>query len=307
MDPSCVNTWISQGFSPEVAEKMCERAREVPRRGSDPSVAKNIPHPRTKNDHALVPLGRMTSRASDEPMAETMSMSAMGGRGWSFRSGYLGSGAVVFPDSKKAAKDFLSSLSSPLGPEQKDSWMVYADRIGMPKDAAEREWAAMSSPKLRPKLWAESTIKHIFEATSWWGYSVPHPHMVKMSHGGPQNVHPKMAPDKKSPEKKDNSPFAAAEPSFPFHTKASGKVYTKALQLVKLFPLDNPTEILKKAIRASGVTPIVDLTPEDEKLLRMAIEAAQNGPPKTNVRLGGAPGGPFNSTDSGYTSKRGAP
>lgn len=231
------------------------------------------------------------------------SMSAMGGRGWSLRTGYMGSGAVVFPDSDKHAGAFLKSLGRALAPADRKAWMTYASRLGMPETAAERAWGAMEKKELRPKL-AEtlSTLEQVFETTMWSGHSVPNPMMMKMRHGEPSEKTPKMSKAEK-PDSPNPGKFTAPAPSFPFHTKVSRKVYKKALKLIKLYPLENPTQILKRAIVATGTTPLVDLTPEDEKLLRMAIEYAQNGPPASNVRIGGMPGGPFNSAEK----KRGAP
>jgi hypothetical protein len=46
---------------------------------------------------------------------------------------------------------------------------------------------------------------------------------------------------------------------------------------------------------AAGATPLVDITPEDEKLLYMAIDLAQNGPAQSKGnKIGGMPGGPLN-------------
>jgi hypothetical protein len=108
---------------------------------------------------------------------------------------------------------------------------------------------------------------------------------VDMRHGAPSKTTPKMAvssfkailgPDR----------VAAPEPSFPYHTDASRRVYEKALKLIKVHPLEPAEVLLKKALMAAGVTPVVDITPEDAYLLKMAIEIAQNGPPSPPVTVG---------------------
>ncbi len=86
---------------------------------------------------------------------------------------------------------------------------------------------------------------------------------------------------------------------------AASKVFEKAQQLIALYPLSKPAEILGMALRKAGVL-TSELTPEDDKLLKMAIDWAQNGPSRTNIRTGGAPGGPFRSTgDSHFGNVRG--
>jgi hypothetical protein len=94
---------------------------------------------------------------------------------------------------------------------------------------------------------------------------------------------------------------------FPFHTKTADVVFKKALELIKLHPDKKSSEILKLAIDKSQ-SPVTELTPEDGKLLDIAINWAQNG--KTGVgfnnRIGGMPGGPFRSTTHSVGG-RGAP
>jgi hypothetical protein len=105
----------------------------------------------------------------------------------------------------------------------------------------------------------------------------------------------------------DPSPIAAPEPSFPYHTKAAGAVWKAALDLVRLYPKEGAPAIFKLALSKAKVSPI-EITPEDEKLLQMAIHYAQNGPPKSLSRIGGMPGGPFDSTEYGhYLAKMGNP
>jgi hypothetical protein len=244
-------------------------------------------------------------------------MSGSQGSGWKFRTGNLGTGAVVFPDSDKSAKAFLKSLQRTLKPSDRAGWLVYANRLGMAHGAAEASWKAMMKPTLRPKL--SELVKEfseIFEAASWYGYSGPHALQIKTSKGGFRSEPPPTQGSQKhkgytdiqqkapQPGGKRSEPA----PSFPFHTKAARDVWGKAEGLIALFPLENPTQILQRAMIAVNVKPLMDLTPEDEKLLRMAIDQAQNGAPKNVARSGGTPGGPFNSTGYGRHMKgRGAP
>lgn len=63
-------------------------------------------------------------------------------------------------------------------------------------------------------------------------------------------------------------------PSFPFFTESARKVYAQVLKLLKMYPLEHPSFILRRATLAAGVVPLLDLTPEDVRLLQMAIEVA---------------------------------
>ena len=98
---------------------------------------------------------------------------------------------------------------------------------------------------------------------------------------------------------------ANENPGFGFRTWSARMVFEMAQRLIGLYPLMKPEEILGMAIRKSGVL-TSELTPEDDRMLKMAIDWAQNGAAKTNVRTGGAPGGPFRSTaDSHFGNPRG--
>ena len=134
---------------------------------------------------SLIPIGNVTSRAS----FREGSMSKMGGRGWSLRTGYMGSGAVVFPDTDESAKAFLQSVGRPLTDADREGWLVYADRIGMVPGVADRAWRAMTKPSLKPKLAeALAELRSVFEATSWWGYSVPHLFQTGQTRQGPMQL-----------------------------------------------------------------------------------------------------------------------
>jgi hypothetical protein len=85
-------------------------------------------------------------------------------------------------------------------------------------------------------------------------------------------------------------------------------VWAKAIDLIAKHPEMNEAGILKLAFEASGANPL-DLSPEDWRLLEMAIEWRKNGTTGINKpRIGGAPGGPANFTRMGHDlAKRGAP
>jgi hypothetical protein len=94
---------------------------------------------------------------------------------------------------------------------------------------------------------------------------------------------------------------AAQDPGggYGFYSWSANRVYDMALRLIPLYPLKSPEELIGMAIQKSGVLSS-ELTPEDDQLLKIAVAYAQNGPPKTNVRTGGTPGGPFRSQDDGH-------
>lgn len=117
-------------------------------------------------------------------------------------------------------------------------------------------------------------------ATGWAGYSAPL-----------GNVSYKLGPE-----------------AFPYRTRTAEVIWEKAKKLISLHPELDEQGILRKAVLDSGVNSL-DLTPEDWRLLEMAVEWFKNGTtgiPKP--RIGGAPGGPANSASDGhYLAKRGAP
>lgn len=96
--------------------------------------------------------------------------------------------------------------------------------------------------------------------------------------------------------------------SFPYRTETAEVVWRQARKLVPLHPEMDEKSILRKAVLDTGVR-TTDMTPEDWRLLEMAIEWHKNGTtgiPKP--RIGGMPGGPANhTTDGHHLAKRGAP
>ena len=99
-----------------------------------------------------------------------------------------------------------------------------------------------------------------------------------------------------------------AEQPWPYRTETAEAVWKHASELIPKHPEMNEVEVLRKAIENSGVDPL-DLSPEDWRLLEMAIEwrkSGTTGQPKP--RIGGAPGGPYDSWQMGHwLPKRGAP
>lgn len=95
---------------------------------------------------------------------------------------------------------------------------------------------------------------------------------------------------------------------FPYRTQTAEVVWGKAADLIAKHPEMNEAEILKLAFEESGANPL-DLSPEDWRLLEMAIEWRKNGVLGINrPRIGGAPGGPANFYQQGHElAKRGAP
>lgn len=301
----CVDSYMATGLTRTESEKLCaEMGNRDPKGPVGPVGPLSVLRKRayfspSKNNGSLVPVGRVTSRAS----VREQSMAAAGGLGWRLRTGYMGSGAVVYPDTDEEAKAFLKSLGRPLKDSDRNGWTVYAGRIGMAPMAIDRAWKMMTKPQLRPGL-AETLaeIRSVFEATSWWGYSVPHIFQTGDTRQGP--VQPQTPVSVHTPKiKHEPVQPVMSPPSFPFHTKSAGNVWAQAQKLIRQMPLANSTEILKRSISSVEANPITDLTPEDEKLLRIAIEFAQNGPAGQPNKIGGMPGGPFRSG----AKTRGAP
>lgn len=75
-----------------------------------------------------------------------------------------------------------------------------------------------------------------------------------------------------------------SEPSFPYHTEVAALVWRTAKSLYTQYPELDDRALLKLSIETSNVSSL-QLTPEDWRLLEMAIQWLRNGPtPGANVR-----------------------
>ena len=110
----------------------------------------------------------------------------------------------------------------------------------------------------------------------WHGTYGPHPGMT--------------GPSAFSPE-----PLGTEPSNFPFRTDTAEAVFHVAKNVIIEYPELGPDEVLQLALEKSNF-PVEDITTEDMKLLEMAIEWLQNGPPPTDIRIGGGPGGPARHT-----------
>jgi len=139
-------------------------------------------------------------------------------------------------------------------------------------------------PELRKKLIETlGTPSPQRSSVAWKGFSAPYGQLS-------------------APGNRDN-----AQP-WPYRTETAEVVWKHARDLIPKHPELNEADLLKKAIEVSGVNPL-DLSPEDWRLLEMAIEWRKSGVSNLpKPRTGGAPGGPYDSWDMGhYLPKRGAP
>lgn len=97
--------------------------------------------------------------------------------------------------------------------------------------------------------------------------------------------------------------------AFPYRTETAEVVWKHLRDLIPKHPELDEQGLLKRAIEVSGVDPL-DLSPEDWRLLEIAIEWRKNGSAwQKRPRIGGStPGGPYDSWGMGhYLPKRGAP
>lgn len=116
-------------------------------------------------------------------------------------------------------------------------------------------------------------LKAVFgESIPWTGYEVPNINQMKIQPERPGNVRVPDGP----------SPGWAERAAFPFHTASAEKVWASVKKLMFKNKTAQTSEILRMAIEDSGVYGI-DLTPEDAKLLAMAIDWARNGPPSPPI------------------------
>jgi len=291
----CIDQYVSVGFTRDEAERMCAKRPDVP----PPLKSLDSPPPKGKAPHtksgSLIPIGVSTSRAVSRGAGAGPTQERQAAIGQAV-GGNLGNGVVAYPDSAKAARAFQKGLGRPVTASDRDEWFEYARRIGLQGGAAEDFWGKVVKASQKPLRAAVEDLNQVFgENTQWQGYSLPGIHQIKMRHGGPQMEPPpggtaKQIKDLKKGEKAKKPPgetFPVALPSFPYHTKEAAAVWKAALDLVLQYPKEGPAEILKLALSKAGVAGI-ELTPEDEKLLQMAIGFAQNGPPEVVGKIIGA-------------------
>lgn len=241
-------------------------------------------------------------------------------------TGDLGSGRVVMPDWKNAADEWRKN-----GGEGESDWQEFARRAGILPDAIDLGWAYLqrtaksinttapkerdlpssSKPNQGPPIgkilsqpYQGSPVGDILarvrfgealvalrtvlgEATSFWGNNVVSFHMMK-------------------------TPFNPG-PGLSFHTKSAEEVWRIAKQVADEMPKEQTSVIISRAMERMKVL-MTELTPEDMKLLEMAVNwylagksagMEQPAPITNNNRLGGMPGGPFNSNSTGVG--RGSP
>lgn len=113
--------------------------------------------------------------------------------------------------------------------------------------------------------------------STWTGFQIPAPNLLKTNPEGAKPV---------------SRSAMAPKGGFGFHTETAQKVWEKCRRLILKHPESGPDQILALAIAALKVSPF-DLTPEDERLLSMAINWEQNGPAGQKATIHGVSQGPF--------------
>lgn len=113
--------------------------------------------------------------------------------------------------------------------------------------------------KDRSKALAELRVVFpVIESLPMIGYSMPSPYMPNVSGYS-----------------KDSSAWGPVI-AYPFHTAVAQKVWESAKKLIRKHPESGPLEIIRLAIVDSKMSG-QELTPEDHKLLEMAVSWLQNG------------------------------
>lgn len=97
-------------------------------------------------------------------------------------------------------------------------------------------------------------------------------------------------------------------PSWPYRTQSAHVVWDKIKEIAPMMTHATDKELMAAAVEQSGI-PAMQLTPEDWRMLEMAVEWYRNGTKYIkSPRIGGAPSGPANFYRDGHTVKaRGAP
>lgn len=238
--------------------------------------------------------------------------------GWRSQGTALGSGAVIMPDQNAVAKEWSKSLGRKPTKKDRDAWLNHASRQGLGPDDIAKEWTRFQT---EARLATTRSLADIFSESlfNWKGMNVPLKQMLDPQNAAlaqepnmdPATVNdPPLKKKKRRPQMEIAPPSATfpkmtqasqgqvpsgqkypddvKPPGFPFSTKAAGVVWAAAQKLMRDNPEIAPQDILGQAMQQVK-TPIYDLTPEDLTLLQMALQFAQNGPARNNVRAGGTP------------------
>lgn len=92
-------------------------------------------------------------------------------------------------------------------------------------------------------------------------------------------------------------PQAASQEAWPYRTQAAHAVWSAAKDLISLYPERSTQEVLMLAVREASVA-ASDLTPEDWRLLEMAVEWYRDG--TTGIPKPAAGGNPGSSSTTGH-------
>ena len=96
--------------------------------------------------------------------------------------------------------------------------------------------------------------------------------------------------------------------AWPYRTQTAEALWKVAFDLIPKHPELDEQGVIRKAVEISGIDPL-DMSPDDWRLLEMAVEWRKNGIKGITLpRIGGAPGGPFDPREYGHQlAKRGSP
>jgi hypothetical protein len=300
---ACVRNHLAQGLDSDEAESACRHA-----------------------DNPVFPSAIFKINLDPGP-SENIAVSP--GPGWRSQGTNIGTDKVVKPDPLEAASAWVRNLGRPPHLKDVDQWKEFARRMGLGPEDSELGWTHITrGAKMGEAL---VLLRSAFGeggsppwSGSWSGYWVPMKQMIdpnkrQVSPRPDDEEHPEDAnlPERRKKLKRKlgerigvnvkthqapqvgnargQAQKANENPGFGFRTWSARKVYETALSLIALYPLAKPADLIGMAVRKSGVL-TTELTPEDDQLLKIAIDWAQNGPARTNIRTGGTPGGPFRST-----------
>lgn len=167
-----------------------------------------------------------------------------------------------------------------LAARTKPEWCEYATRMGMLPAAIEQGWLAIT----KWAGWSEavSLVKALFTEGNqfWWGslgWSVPYPSQFSLP---------------------------SSSPPMPFHTASAQQIWDHLLKNLEKYRDQPTTAAIGQAATDAGIS-AWELTPEDLRLLDMAVSWAQAGtrfddpPPEPVGKSAGVHGGPFKSVGYG--------